>query len=158
MQTIVPTTTIVPNVPTFSSHLCVPFAHLFEKTIQVLSQVVVDASPVDENQKWGCRGRSPLPEREVSSLTLSSPSRPQARQNNCEGMSARVYILEGEGVERGSKGRLASSSPGCACPLAGRGVTPLFLFPQNHPQGWGAVSHLPLTCRYGCIKAERRSV
>ncbi len=37
--------------------------------------------------KWGCRGRSPLPEREVSSLTLSSPSGPQARQKNSEGMS-----------------------------------------------------------------------
>ncbi len=37
--------------------------------------------------KWGCRGRSPLPEREVSSLTLSSPSGPQARQKHSEGLS-----------------------------------------------------------------------
>src|SRR6266849_4274998 len=41
----------------------------------------------------GCRGRSPLPEREVSSLTLSSPSGPQARQKNYEWMLKVIYLF-----------------------------------------------------------------
>src|SRR6266699_3139587 len=44
-------------------------------------------------QNSGCRGRSPLPEREVSSLTLSSPSGPQARQKQQEWISVSVLDI-----------------------------------------------------------------
>jgi len=37
----------------------------------------------------------PLPEREVSSLTLSSPNGPQARQKNYEWMSVRYLDVYG---------------------------------------------------------------
>src|SRR6266699_864072 len=40
----------------------------------------------------GCRGRSPLPEREVSSLTLSSPGGPQARQKKYKRMSGQLLM------------------------------------------------------------------
>jgi hypothetical protein len=54
--------------------------------------------PITEiHSEMGVQGAKPLPEREVSSLTLSSPGGPQARQRNDEWMSdacKRTYATE----------------------------------------------------------------